>query len=204
MGTKLKLSIGITRLLAIFGVAVVLASASIASALEVSGVNLDETARVNDQELTLNGAGIRYKVIFKVYVAGLYLAEKKHNLTDIIALPGAKRVTMVMLRNVDNDSFSQAFLDGIRKNSDTSEVGKIINQMMIFGHMFAAVPEGLKKGDKITADWIPGSGTLCKLNGRQLSEFIPDVAFYNALLKIWLGRNPVDSKLKTAMLGENP
>jgi hypothetical protein len=191
-----------SRALAILGVAVALASGSVASAVEIAGVKLDETARVGDQDLKLNGAGIRYKVIFKVYVAGLYLAERKTNLPDILALPGAKRVTLVMLRDVDSDSFGQAFMDGIRKNSEIAERAKLVSQMLTFGQMFASVPE-IKKGDVLIVDWIPGAGTICQHNGKKISEFIPDVAFYNALLKIWLGRNPADNRLKTAMLGEN-
>jgi hypothetical protein len=178
-----------------------LASASVASAVEIAGVKLDETASVANQELKLNGAGIRYKFIIKVYVAGLYLPEKKNTLTDILALPGAKRVTLVMLREMDSDTLGQAFMDGLKKNTDVAERSKIINQMITFGHLFATVPE-IKKGDVLAVDWIPGVGTQCQLNGKKIGELIPDIAFYNALVKIWLGPNPPDSKLKVAMLGE--
>jgi hypothetical protein len=51
-------------------------------------------------------------------------------------------------------------------------------------------------------DWIPGTGTVCELNGKKLGETVPDVAFYNAILRIWLGDKPVDRSLKTALLGE--
>jgi hypothetical protein len=73
--------------------------------------------------------------------------------------------------------------------------------MLTFGHLFGSIPE-LKKGDTLNTDWIPGFGTVVYLNGKKITEPIPDVLFYNALLKIWLGANPVDSKLKSAMLGE--
>jgi hypothetical protein len=106
-----------------------------------------------------------------------------------------------MLRDVDSDTFGQAFMDGIRKNSDIQERAKIVNQMLTFGKLFGSIPE-LKKGDVLNTDWIPGQGTIVLLNGKKITEFIPDVAFYNALLKIWLGQSPVDSKLKTAFLGE--
>src|SRR5271165_57777 len=119
----MKLASRIGRVAAMLGVAVALLSASVssASAVEVAGVKLDETASVANQELKLNGAGIRYKFIIKVYVAGLYLAEKKSTLAEILALPGAKRVTMVLLRDIESDSLGQAFMDGIKKNSDINE-----------------------------------------------------------------------------------
>jgi hypothetical protein len=31
----------------------------------------------------------------------------------------------------------------------------------------------------------------------------PDMAFYNALLRIWLGEKPADSSLRRAMLAES-
>lgn len=170
-------------------------------AAEVAGVKLDETVHIANQELKLNGAGIRYKAIFKVYVAGLYLANKKSTVTDVLAVPGAKRIQIVPLRDVSSEDLGQAFMAGMRKNSDMAERSKIINQMLTFGQLFASIPE-IKKGDVLTTDWIPGSGTLCMLNGKKIADIIPDVAFYNALLKIWLGHSPADEKLKKAMLGE--
>ena len=47
-----------------------------AGAIEVAGVKVDEGAEVAGSRLVLNGAGIRYKAVFKVYVAGLYLNRK--------------------------------------------------------------------------------------------------------------------------------
>ena len=196
----MNLGFRLGRALLAFGFLFALFSAP-ASAVDVAGFKFDETAKVNNQDLKLNGAGIRYKILFKVYAAGLYLPEKKATLPDVLAEPGAKRVTLIMLRDVDSDTFGQAFMDGIRKNSDVTERSKIVNQMLTFGHLFGSIPE-LKKGDTLNTDWIPGSGTVVYLNGKKITEPIPDVLFYNALLKIWLGANPVDSKLKSAMLGE--
>ena len=67
--------------------------------------------------------------------------------------------------------------------------------------MFAQTP-ALKKGDQLSLDWTPNEGTQCYLNGKKLGELMPDQAFYNAVLRIWLGDKPVDSSLKPALLGE--
>lgn len=171
-----------------------------AFAAEVSGVKLDEVVRVANQDLKLNGAGIRYRAIFKVYVAALYVADKKKSVSEILALPGAKRVTIVMLRDVGNEELGRGFMNGIQQNSDRAETAKIIPQLQTFGEIFASIPE-LKKGDVLTTDWIPGTGTLVHLNGNKIADAIPDVVFYNALLRIWLGNKPVDSGLKTSLLG---
>lgn len=174
-----------------------------ANAAEVGGVTFDDTARVADQELKLNGAGVRYKAIFKVYVAGLYIPEKKFTTKDVLAAPGSRRIHIVMLRDVSSEEFGQAFLAGIHKNTDKAEKTRIVGQLLRFGEIFASVPE-LKKGDVLTTDWVPGTGTVMQLNGKKIADPLPDVAFYNALLKIWLGDKPADPKLKHAMLGEKP
>lgn len=194
----MNFGIRITRAFALAGTLSIAASAG---AAEVGGVKLDDTVQVANQELKLNGAGIRYKAIFKVYVAGLYLADKKATVPEVLAAQGAKRVTIVMLREVSNEELGRGFMSGIQQNSDRAEKSKLIMQLQKFGEIFASIPE-LKKGDVLTTDWIPGSGTIVHLNGKKVSDVLPDVAFYNALLKIWLGDKPVDSKLKPLMLGE--
>ncbi len=170
-------------------------------AIELSGVKISDTAKLANKELKLNGAGTRIKAIFKVYTAALYLPEKKSSVSDILAMPGPRRVTLVMLRDVSSDDFGQAFMTGLNNNLDTTEKTKIINQIMKFGEMFASLP-GLKKGDVLHLDWVPGSGTQCELNGKKIGELLPDLAFYNAVLKIWLGEKPVDRSLKPQLLGE--
>lgn len=171
-----------------------------ASALEVAGVKLDDTARVANKELKLNGAGLRTKAIFKVYVAGLYLPEKKTAVAEIMDAAGPRRLTIVMLRDVSSDDFGQSFMTGLNANSDKAEKSKIFNQTVKMGEIFASIPS-LKKGDTVTADWLPGSGTQIHVNGKTVGDALPDLAFYNAFLKIWLGDKPADGALKQGMLG---
>ncbi|MBR7799623.1 chalcone isomerase family protein [Undibacterium fentianense] len=165
----------------------------------VSGVKLDETVQVGTQSLKLNGAGVRYKVFFKVYVAALYLPELKSTPADVLALPGAKRVTLVMMRDLSNDDLGQRFMDGLRNNLELDERAKLIKPMITFGQMFSLVPV-LKKGDVLTFDWIPGTGIVCQFNGTKIGETINDATFYNAVLRIWIGKQPADEALKQKML----
>jgi hypothetical protein len=172
-----------------------------ASSAEVAGVKLEDSLQLANTELKLNGAGIRYKAIFKVYVAGLYLKEKKTTVPDILSLAGPKRVSLVMLRGLSNEDFGRGFITGIQQNTEKAEKAKLIAQFVRFGELFASVPE-LKKGDILICDWLPGVGTVMTLNGKQMGEPFQDVAFYNAILRIWLGEKPVDNGLKKAMMAE--
>ncbi|NYE62539.1 hypothetical protein FHW58_003758 [Duganella sp. 1224] len=171
------------------------------AAVDVAGVKFDDTITLAGQQLKLNGAGLRTKVIFKVYAAGLYLTEKKSTVPEVLAVGGPRRVAITMLREVSSEDFGKAFTDGLNANTAKEERNKILPQIMKFGEVFAQTPT-LKKGDQLSLDWIPNEGTQCYLNGKKIGELMPDVAFYNAVLRIWLGEHPADSSLKPALLGE--
>lgn len=174
---------------------------SAATAVTVGGFPYDEATRAGSQELKLNGAGVRYKLIFPVYSAGLYLNERKKTAAEIYAMPGAKRMRLVMQRTVNAEEFGQAFLAGIQQNTDKAERAKLVEPLTKFGQLFATVPE-LKKGDTVSIDFLPGQGTVILINGKQAADAIADPAFYTMLLKIWLGDKPADAKLKNALLGD--
>lgn len=173
----------------------------VAAAVTVGGFPYEEVVRAGSQDLKLNGAGTRYKLIFPVYAAGLYLNEKKKTPAEVYAAPGVKRMRLVMQRTVNADEFGQAFIAGIQQNNDKAEQARMAEPLAKFGKLFATVPE-LKKGDTITLDLVPGQGTVIQINGRQAAEPIGEPAFYTMLLKIWLGDKPADSKLKNALLGD--
>lgn len=181
--------------------ALTLGSLSTAQAVEVQGAKLEDTATVAGKTLVLNGAGARIKAVFKIYAIGLYLTEKKHTTADVLALTGPKRFKIVFLRDLTSEEFGSAFLAGINKNLEKDEKTKYVNQITKFGDLFTEF-EGVKKGEVIIGDYNPAVGTTITLNGKQLGSALPDVGFYNAILRIWLGSNPADNLLKPALLGE--
>src|SRR5581483_12236701 len=92
-----------------------------AGAAEVHGVRLDDKVQLESRELVLNGAGLRKRIIFNVYVIGLYLPEKKSDTPSVLALPGPKRAAIHMLRDVGADTFTEALVEGLRANSSQGE-----------------------------------------------------------------------------------
>ena len=182
------------------GLALACSLALPAVAAEINGVKFADTVKVGGSDLKLNGLGMRTKVVFKVYAAGLYLTEKKTTPADILAVQGPRRVTLVMMRDLTSDDFGQAFMTGLNNNLSQAEKTKIVSQISKFGEMFASI-ESLKKGDVLNIDWIPATGTQTELNGKKVGETVPDVAFYNAILRIWIGDKPADNSLKPALLG---
>lgn len=172
-------------------------------AAEVAGVKLDDRLRLapGGPELVLNGAGIRTRVFFKVYVGALYLPEKKATANDVLALAGPKRVAMAMLRDLTAQQLSEALGDGIRNNSTAAEQEALKARVEELLAIMNALGEA-KKGDAITLDFLPESGTRVVVNGQPRGRPIAGEDFYRALLRIWLGDKPVDDDLKKGMLGQ--
>jgi flagellar motor switch/type III secretory pathway protein FliN len=174
-----------------------------AAAAEVAGVKLEErvSLQAGAPELVLNGAGLRTRFMLKVYVAGLYLPEKQAGAADAIAAPGPKRVSMTMLRDLKAEQLVSALNEGMEKNNSPAEMATLKPQVGQLTQIMASLGEA-KKGDVITLDFLPETGTRVSVNGQAKGEPIAGADFYRALLRVWLGDNPVEESLKKAMLGQ--
>ncbi len=172
-----------------------------AHAAEVEGVKLADKLRVSDAgpELILNGAGVRTRVFFKVYVGALYLQKKTGSTDTVLSDAGPKRVAMHMMRDLAAEQLFSALNDGLKNNHAPGELAKLEPQVKQLEGIFNAL-KSAKNGDVILLDYLPGSGTRITVNGDSKGT-IPGEEFYRALLRIWLGDQPADGALKKAMLG---
>ena len=189
----------VMRLLATMTVALAAMGAS-AQPAEVEGVKLDPTAQVGGAALHLNGAGVRTRAIFKVYVAGLYVPQKANSAAALLAQKGPRRVAITMLRNVDADTFSGALTEGLQKNHTEAQFAGFKAQIDALSANFKAAGEA-KKGDVIHLEFVPDTGTRVVVNGKPSGAAIPGEDFYTAVLRIWLGDKPVDGDLKKGLIG---
>ena len=176
---------------------ILLFATQVGFAVEVAGVKLPD----EDQKLVLNGAGLRKRVFFQVYVIGLYLPEKKTAAAEAIGAAGPKRIAMHMLRDVGADQFGGALTDGMKDNNGEAEMKALQPRIQ---QLLAAMNEmkEARKGMRITLDWVPAAGTQLTVDGKPSGAPIPGEDFYRALLRIWLGEHPVQDDLKKALLGE--
>ena len=175
-------------------------SIAMASDLEIAGVRIPAGQKIAGSELVLNGAGIRFKGPLRVYVAALYVAHTSATAEEIHAEPGAKRMVLTMLREVDSAQLGRMFIDGIQKNQRGSDRGKILQALPRMGQIFAETKK-LQPGDRLTLDWIPGAGLQFALNNVLLGDPFGSQDFYSALMNIWIGPSPADWRLKDALLG---
>lgn len=167
----------------------------------VSGVTYPETMDLRGTKAQLNGAGVRYKAVFKVYTAGLYLTKKASTPEEVLAAPGPKRMQITMLRDIDSGELGRLFSRGMEDNMEKAAFSKLIPGVMRMSDLFSKHKK-LVAGDTFLVDWVPGVGTIITVKGVPEGEPFKEPEFYNALLRIWLGPNPADWKLKDALIGK--
>jgi len=182
----------------ILATAALLAASNVFGA-EVSGVRLEDKTGVESRELVLNGAGVRKKFFINVYVIGLYLPEKARAAAAVLQMPGPKRAEIHMLRNVDADTFTEALLEGLRDNHSDAEYKALEPRAKELAAIMAELKEA-KKGMTIALDWT-GEATRLVADGKPAGKPIAGEDFYRALLRIWIGDQPVNDELKKALLG---
>lgn len=164
----------------------------------LNGVTLPAKLKQETTELTLNGGGIRTKIFFKLYTAGLYVQTKSKNGNEIAAAdkPTAIRLTITS-GMVDSKKMSEAIREGFGK-SMKGNTAPLKTQIDNFVGTFQK--EELKEGDTFELWYLPGEGVKAFKNGK-LQTTVAGLDFKKALFGIWLSDDPVDSDLKTGLLG---
>lgn len=168
--------------------------------VELAGVKYPQSVQVGGSNLVLNGAGIRYKFVIKVYTAGLYLQAKANTPDTVLNAPGNKRMHVVMLREIDGNELGKLFTRGMQDNVSREQFSKFIPGMLQMADIFSTRRK-LNAGDAFSVDYVPGTGTQVLVNGKPTGEIIKEPEFFNALMRIWLGTSPADHALKDALLG---
>jgi Chalcone isomerase-like len=169
----------------------------VAQAAEVGGVKLEDTMAVGGQTLVLNGAGVRTKVVFKIYVASLYLPQKAPDLQAVLA-KGPRRIQLNLLRTLSADQLADALVDGLNETNTPEQIAAVKAQVDQLVSIMKAFKE-VKEKDVVTLDFVDGA-TKIGWNGEAKGSIAGD-AFNQALTRIWLADKPVQADLKKAMLG---
>ena len=174
-----------------------------ARAVEIEGVKVADKVTLNKggPELVLNGAGVRSKLMTtQVYVGALYLVSKKKSAEDVLADAGPKRVAMhVLIDTLTAKELIASLNNAIAANHIPAEIALIEKRLSSLNRMMSSIGS-LQRGGVVLIDFVPGTGTRITVNG-ELKLTIPGDDFFPALLRVWVGRKPVDGRLRDAMLG---
>jgi len=172
---------------------------SVAAAVEIAGVGLPEEVTItgDNRVLYLNGAGIREKFFFDIYLASLYVSAKSDNPQAVIGPDLPKRMQMDLLyKEVERQKFIDGWNEGFAANNAPVVMQTLRERLDSFNALF----ETLVAGDRVVLDYLPGSGTHVIIKGQERGV-IEGLDFNQALLKVWLGDEPVTGSLKKALLG---
>lgn len=165
-----------------------------AMGLEIAGVTVPETLGT---DLKLNGAGIRSKFFFKIYIAELYLEHPSPRAEDILNTPGRKRMTMHMLYDeVSREKVVDSWNEGFMANLTSEQLKTLDPEIQQFNSSFIDV----HRGEEIILDYTPDQGTVISIAGKTQGTVLGEY-FNHALLSIWLGNKPVSEDLRDALLG---
>ena len=168
--------------------------------ITTEGLTFAGDIKLADTALQLNGVGWRAVAWVRGYAAGLYLPKKAGTEAQVIAQPGAKRLQLRLVQEVDAEEFVKAFVKGVNRNTPPADVAKLGERVT----QFSAVIRGLgklKKQDVIDLDFIPAKGLVLSRNGTVRGAPVPGEDIYAALLRCFIGVKPTDPELKIGLLG---
>ena len=174
--------------------AVNLVPVSVVQSAEIEGVRFPEQLQMGEAQLQLRGAGLlRYRSVFKAYVAALYLDEATH--ADEVLGDVPRHLEIEYFWSIPADHFAQATLEGISRNVDAEALEGLRSRIATFNELFADI----EPGDRYSLTYLPGRGTELGLNGRPVGV-VAGADFASALFGIWLGPNPLSDELRRELL----
>ncbi|MDO5693239.1 MAG: chalcone isomerase family protein [Pseudomonadota bacterium] len=127
-------------------------------AVTLGDVKFDETIDLAGNKLQLNGAGIRKRLIFNVYAAGLYAQDKFSTPEAFHAQTSPKRMSVVMLRKLKGEDLGKMFARYFEDNMDKAQYSRLLPGILKASGLLYKCKE-FQPGQGFTVDWIPGTGT---------------------------------------------
>jgi len=163
----------------------------------LKGVKMDDSIKIGNDTLVLNGMALRKKFFFKVYVAGLYIPTKETDANKILNNDTKRVAVMHFMRSVSASKINGGWYDGLEDNTPdySAELKKNFDKL-------ASYMEDVKDGDRIVFTYIPGTGTKVVVKNKEKGT-IAGKAFCDALFACWIGSDPgPGSGFKDDLLGK--
>jgi hypothetical protein len=180
-----------------FYISLISAALPVWGGVDIAGIHIADSYPLGGQSLRLNGAGVRSKIFIKVYIGTLYLAETTSSVEQVLQSPGPKSMQMsILYKEIEAEKIAQGWSDGFAANLSADQLQQMAPRLKQFNALFPA----LKKGDHVYMDFVPGEGTVVKINN-DMRGHVEGADFFRALLQVWIGNHPADKHLKHGLLG---
>lgn len=166
-------------------------------ALTIKDVDVKETMQLDNQELVLNGAGVRTKMFVDGYIAALYLTEKSQNAEAIIAAEKPMAVRLIITSNLISP---KRMSDSTRDGFISSTGGNIAPIAKEVEELISAFKDSVEKGDVFDLVYQPETGVTVYRNGEKKTS-VQGLEFKKAMFGIWISKGTIQKDLRTKMLG---
>jgi hypothetical protein len=173
--------------------AVLLAAASSGTA-EIEGVEFDEQVTAGERVLALQSVGLlRYRILFKGYVAALYLEAGTPTENVLEDVP--KRLELEYFWSIAGEKFGPVAESALERNLDATSFERLRPRVEALHEKY----QDVKPGDRYALTYLPEEGTELAKNGVRLA-LVPGEDFARAYFGIWLGEAPLDRDLRDQLL----
>ncbi|OZI71255.1 chalcone isomerase family protein [Bordetella genomosp. 12] len=166
--------------------------------LEVEGIPIAREVNQAGQTLQLVGAGVHTKFVFRIYLAALYAPDPNATAAQLIEGPGARRLHLHMLRDIESQDLDEAMRSELEANHSATDSWALKPSVDQMSRMLKTI-DRLREGDTIDLDM--NGATVDIVYNRQDKGRIDDPLLPAALMRVWLGDTPTQASLKQALLG---
>lgn len=181
-----------------FSLLLILSISTSVIAVTPGDVTLPSVCKIQEEQLVLNGWGIRSKYCFDLYVGGLYLKNKCNDGNKIINSDEPMAVKIEVISDLITSSRLE---EGMRSEFERITEGNMNPYQDRLETLVKAFKEDVKPGDTFDIIYKPGNGTSIYKNN-QLQSRIQGHDFKKILFTSWIGDDPADNNLKKGMLGK--
>ena len=169
-------------------------SAGLALAAEIEDVRFPDSIETGDTRLGLHGLGLlRYRVLFRGYVGGLYLPRATPGKRVLDDVPKALELSYFWA--IEGRLFGEAATEILKRQHGAARVAEYQSELDALHALYRDV----EVGDRYRLTYVPGRGTELALNGEVLG-IVPGARFARDYFGIWLGEDPLNEPFREALI----
>ncbi|MFT6153576.1 MAG: hypothetical protein ACJAYK_001298 [Crocinitomicaceae bacterium] len=165
--------------------------------IEVGGVQLPESIKVDTQSLALNGTGVRSKFFMDIYAAGLYLSKTS---ADAVSIIDQDKPMALRLHITSGLLSSEKMEAATREGFDKATGGNTASIQENINSFIETFKQEIIENDVFDFIYTPQNGVNVLKNG-EFKKNIKGLEFKQALFGIWLSEDAISDDLKEGLLG---
>jgi len=181
-------------------IGLILVVSTSARSAELEGVVFPDEIRASKDPshlLRVHGMGLlRYRVVFRGYVAALYLPDGVPGERALEDVP--RRLELSYFWSIAGSDFAKAANQLLARELTATQLASLRPRIDDLHRSYRDV----RPDDRYSLTYLPSVGTELRLNDELLTT-IPGNDFAEAYFGIWLGDQPLDAGLRDELLGRS-